>query len=481
MGTYTYGSALKPHAVTAVDNASGDIDYNSQDVSYNNWNRVSSVWQYYDDDCYGYSIEYGPDLKRVRSQLHTYNNLIYDMFYWDDYEEKTVGTDTLKCYYLYTSEELDALHIIKSSPSGVSSHTTKVLTDHQGSIEGLADYPYMAYQATFDAWGNRDVYIPYWFDRTFNRGYTGHEHIDELGLINMNGRMYDPRLGRFLSPDPFVQAPSNPQNYNRYTYCLNNPLKYTDPSGEKISWLWGLGVALNIIPIESAMAFVTCSITDAINAGIFGLLDGGTHEAANRFSNSIKLSTATLQSDDTDGGELAQFARSYFRSVWCSPISLLGYLYSVGANYFGKTDVDTYYGATVLRTSWSTSGVTMGHYILINSDYDDKYYKSTLIHEYGHFCQARNWGGFSAMSGGIFSLLSAANIVQVNKGHEEMWIEKDASARGLNHLKNKLTQDEIRRFNIDNNPQEFYEYRMLHNLFIPFSILFGIYNICNPN
>jgi len=48
----------------------------------------------------------------------------------------------------------------------------------------------------------------------------------------MNGRMYDPRLGRFLSPDPFVQAPSNPQNYNRYSYCLNNPLKYTDPEGD---------------------------------------------------------------------------------------------------------------------------------------------------------------------------------------------------------------------------------------------------------
>ena len=52
-----------------------------------------------------------------------------------------------------------------------------------------------------------------------------------FGLINMNGRVYDPYLQRFLSPDPFVQAPTNAQNYNRYSYVLNNPLMYTDPSG----------------------------------------------------------------------------------------------------------------------------------------------------------------------------------------------------------------------------------------------------------
>ena len=65
----------------------------------------------------------------------------------------------------------------------------------------------------------------------FDRGYTGHEHMAGFGLINMNGRVYDPYLQRFLSPDPFVQAPTNAQNYNRYSYVLNNPLMYTDPSG----------------------------------------------------------------------------------------------------------------------------------------------------------------------------------------------------------------------------------------------------------
>ncbi|MCP5147948.1 MAG: RHS repeat-associated core domain-containing protein [Pseudomonadales bacterium] len=63
------------------------------------------------------------------------------------------------------------------------------------------------------------------------RGYTGHEHLDDIGIIHMNGRIYDPRLGRMLSPDPVTQAPESGQNYNRYTYAYNNPLMYTDPSG----------------------------------------------------------------------------------------------------------------------------------------------------------------------------------------------------------------------------------------------------------
>ncbi|MDR2010636.1 MAG: hypothetical protein LBQ22_09160 [Bacteroidales bacterium] len=50
-------------------------------------------------------------------------------------------------------------------------------------------------------------------------------------FLNMNGRMYDPVISRVLSPDNFVQDPNNAQNYNRYSYCLNNPLKYTDPTG----------------------------------------------------------------------------------------------------------------------------------------------------------------------------------------------------------------------------------------------------------
>jgi RHS repeat-associated protein len=72
------------------------------------------------------------------------------------------------------------------------------------------------------------------------RGYTGHEHLSQFGLINMNARLYDAALGRFLSPDVYIQAADNSQNFNRYSYCLNNPLKYTDPSGNSFkSWYLG--------------------------------------------------------------------------------------------------------------------------------------------------------------------------------------------------------------------------------------------------
>jgi uncharacterized protein (TIGR02594 family) len=63
------------------------------------------------------------------------------------------------------------------------------------------------------------------------RGFTGHEQFEALNVVHMNGRIYDPTIGRFLQVDPVVQDPSNGQNYNRYTYVWNNPLAYTDPTG----------------------------------------------------------------------------------------------------------------------------------------------------------------------------------------------------------------------------------------------------------
>ena len=65
-----------------------------------------------------------------------------------------------------------------------------------------------------------------------NRGYTGHEHLDRTGFIHMNGRLYDPQLGRFLSPDPIVAAPGSRQSWNSYSYVSNSPLSFVDPGGQ---------------------------------------------------------------------------------------------------------------------------------------------------------------------------------------------------------------------------------------------------------
>ena len=92
---------------------------------------------------------------------------------------------------------------------------------------------------SYDAWGRlrnpatHAIYAAGSEPELFlGRGYTGHEHLAVFGLINMNARLYDPALGRFLSPDPYVQSPDFSQNFNRYSYCLNNPLVYVDQNGE---------------------------------------------------------------------------------------------------------------------------------------------------------------------------------------------------------------------------------------------------------
>ena len=84
------------------------------------------------------------------------------------------------------------------------------------------------FDASYDVWGKQTVALN---TIGLHRGYTGHEMLCEFDIINMNGRLYDPVLGRFFSPENYVQMPDNSQNFNRYSYCLNNPLKYADPSG----------------------------------------------------------------------------------------------------------------------------------------------------------------------------------------------------------------------------------------------------------
>lgn len=79
----------------------------------------------------------------------------------------------------------------------------------------------------------------------FDRGYTGHEHLQDVGLINMNARIYNPTLHRFLEADNYIQDPYNSQNYNRYGYCVNNPLKYTDITGN----VFNIATLAGCIPI----------------------------------------------------------------------------------------------------------------------------------------------------------------------------------------------------------------------------------------
>lgn len=113
-----------------------------------------------------------------------------------------------------------------------------ILRDHLGSITRvIASNQSNIYG--YDAWGRMrnfsmgTLLIPENESApSLGRGFCGHEHLTGFGLINMNARLYDPMLGRFLSPDPYVQAPEHSQSFNRYSYCMNNPLRYTDITGE---------------------------------------------------------------------------------------------------------------------------------------------------------------------------------------------------------------------------------------------------------
>jgi RHS repeat-associated protein len=137
--------------------------------------------------------------------------------------------------------------------------------DQQGSILAITDsHAVLVEKRHFDAWGtilevadgsNNSLNCRLKF---FDRGYTGHEHLQSVGLIHMNARLYDPHVHRFLQPDTFIEDPYNTQNYNRYGYCVNNPLKYTDVTGN----IFGLDDALLI---GAGLAIASYLVTSALN------------------------------------------------------------------------------------------------------------------------------------------------------------------------------------------------------------------------
>jgi len=108
------------------------------------------------------------------------------------------------------------------------------ITDERGKIVLLHDREEQVF--SFDPWGRRRhpqrwTYYTYPTTYLFVRGFTGHEHLDKFDFINMNGRIYDPVISYFTSPDPVIGIPNNAQGFNLYTYARNNPLRYVDPSG----------------------------------------------------------------------------------------------------------------------------------------------------------------------------------------------------------------------------------------------------------
>lgn len=145
-----------------------------------------------------------------------------------------------------------------------------MLHDHLGSVVALVDANAQIVEAMdYGAFGERRGNIATGGDPVVSqftaRGFTGHEMVDGTDIVHMNGRIYDSRLGRFLQADPFVQEPNNPQNFNRYTYVLNNPLSLTDPSGFLFG---GIGKFFKRYFRPLAAIAITIYLTPALTAAL---------------------------------------------------------------------------------------------------------------------------------------------------------------------------------------------------------------------
>jgi RHS repeat-associated protein len=211
--TYAYGS--KPHAVTSVGSTNYDYDYNGnmtegdgRTIVWDVENRPVSITKAGVTTTFVYDGDGNRVKQTVGDVITTYVNKFY---------EKT-GTEITTNYYLGSK--------LISVRKGTT--LSYILQDHLGSTSVTAD--------SSGAVASTIAYLPFGSTRSStgtsptDKLFTG-QRLDSTGLYYYGARYYDPQIGRFISPDTVVQDYSNPQALNRYSYCVNNPLKYIDPTG----------------------------------------------------------------------------------------------------------------------------------------------------------------------------------------------------------------------------------------------------------
>ncbi|MCG3167165.1 MAG: hypothetical protein POELPBGB_02949 [Bacteroidia bacterium] len=235
-GIYTY-NAPQINAVTSVTNPITHVSLTPEDVTYTPFRRPSSITE----GDYELKLFYGADDHRLKTVLKNNGLTERTTSYSLDFErvkiENSVNTEDDG---IYDVNYISGANAIAVSKDGATPELYYVYTDHLGSVLTLTDENGDAVLSqSFDAWGRNRNPEDWTFTDVpennlpwFNRGFTGHEHLKEFALINMNARLYDPMIGRVLGVDNYVQDPLFSQSYNRYSYCINNPLKFTDPTGD---------------------------------------------------------------------------------------------------------------------------------------------------------------------------------------------------------------------------------------------------------
>ncbi len=250
VGQYDYsGIQAGPHAVTSVAGVEYKYDANGNVLSGD-----SRIFEYTSYDMASRiskgasSSEFKYDADRARwKRLDTVNGIATETVYIGNVERiKVSGTNTIE----WKRKAGPALFTYKTSDTHqlITQDKAFVYVDHLGSVDVITDaVGQIRHSLSFDPWGQRrsgenwsaqsisqilsSLSLSGFTQPITTRGYTGHEMVDALGIIHMNGRIYDPKIGRFLQADPFIQAATNTQSYNRYAYVFNNPLNATDPSG----------------------------------------------------------------------------------------------------------------------------------------------------------------------------------------------------------------------------------------------------------
>ncbi|VEN74550.1 hypothetical protein EPICR_40132 [Candidatus Desulfarcum epimagneticum] len=289
MGTYVYGeNSAGPHAVTSAGSHTFQYDDNGNMIrktttSGQTTETMSIDWTSFDKPSLftkgdiKNAFFYGPDRARYKKTV-TRDGVAESVtvYIGKDYEKVTENGQDVHKYFVYAEGQLAAVHKKIGNAPG---ETRYMHRDSLGSIDtvtnGLGDVEEKMAYAPFGSPRSLDGQSVDFSLSFTNRGFTGHEHIDDMGIIHMNGRVYDPEIGRFMSPDTFIQDPYSSQSFNRYTYCLNNPLQYTDPSGHFFGCIVAAIVAIATNPVVVGIA------AGALAGAAIGAAVGGAMAAIN--------------------------------------------------------------------------------------------------------------------------------------------------------------------------------------------------------
>jgi RHS repeat-associated protein len=257
VGTYTY-HATRIHAVSSINTGSGTLSF-TYNANGEMTNRAGTTLFYYangllkqatKDASNSMQISYTADGRRWANHYFK-DGAGYAIRYISDedgmlYEKINSGggVTTEHKHYIRAGGRDIALYVRKvvlGTPNVFTNTLYYLLSDHLGSTDVVTDATgAVVVRESFDAFGKRRgtnwtgsptaAEINTMHDTT-RRGFTFHEHMDSVDLVHMNGRAFDPNIGRFVSPDPLIDCELDTQGWNRYSYVKNSPLRFTDPSG----------------------------------------------------------------------------------------------------------------------------------------------------------------------------------------------------------------------------------------------------------